>query len=72
MNQLFVYFSESESAKRVEEAEFGGEEAGEGFVWEEKGGDVVASADNAEPVAWGWVRVRLGVEDVWGRNLWQL
>nr|POE54672.1 f-box protein cpr30 [Quercus suber] len=47
-----VVVGESESAERVEEAEFGGEVAGEGLVREEKGGDAVASANNAGPVAW--------------------
>lgn len=59
-----VVVGESESAERVEEAEFGGEVAGEGLVREEKGGDAVASANNAGPVAWGWVGVGPGVEDV--------
>lgn len=44
---------EAESPERVEEAEFGGDVAGEALVGEGELGDSVASADDSGPVAWG-------------------
>ena len=58
-----VVVGEREVGEAAEEADFGGDVAGEASVWERDGRNTIGDAGDSDPVAGSWVGVFPGGED---------